>query len=258
VLKLETASNARAQVLDRSQLQNRDENPTMASTTTTASTNQSESSAAAAAIDTTTTTTVTKLEFGSLQRFQSAAESGNLDRVQKMYEKYGALIVQAPSHKSGKFALHYASMSGKLAMVVYLVETCGAHVNALDNNGVTALHEASAYGKLDIVQYLKQRGGADTQVVTTSLGYTLLHSAGRWGHLAVAQYLVEQCRVPVDALDHSGHSAVALAKNQNHYDVVRYLESLPHLQKQPKQKPAIVAQPPSSSLEHLDEDAVEF
>jgi Ankyrin repeats (3 copies)/Ankyrin repeats (many copies) len=209
-----------------------------------------------AAAVTVTTNTTTKLEFGSLQRFQSAAESGNLDRVQKMYEKYGALIVQSPSHKSGKFALHYASMSGKLAMVQYLVETCRADVNALDTNGVTALHEASAYGKLDIVQYLVKHsdGGADTNRVTTSLGYTLLHSAARWGHLNVAKYLVEQCRVPVDALDHSGHSAVALAKNQNHYDVVRYLESLPHLQ--PSQsKPATATVP---SLEHLDEDAFEF
>jgi ankyrin repeat protein len=204
--------------------------------------------------------TVTKLEFGSLQRFQSAAESGNLDRVQKMYEKYGALIVQSPSHKSGKFALHYASMSGKLCMVQYLVETCHADVNALDTNGVTALHEASAYGKLDIVQYLKDRGGADTNRVTTSLGYTLLHSAARWGHLNVAKYLVEQCRVPVDALDHSGHSAVALAKNQNHYDVVRYLESLPHLQQQQPSKAATpgTAAATTPSLEHLDEDAFEF
>jgi ankyrin repeat protein len=189
-----------------------------------------------------------------LQRFQSAAESGNLDRVQKMYEKYGALIVDSPSHKSGKFALHYASMSGKLEMVAYLVETCHADVNAVDNNGVTALHEASAYGKLDIVQYLKQRG-ADTNKVTASLGYTLLHCAGRWGHLSVAKYLVEQCRVPVDALDYSGHSAVALAKNQNHYDVVRYLESLPHNVQASKPAAAAMAPP---SLEHLDEDAVEF
>jgi hypothetical protein len=53
-----------------------------------------------------------------------------------------------------------------------------------------------------------------------------------------------------------GHSALALAKNQNHYDVVRYLESLPHLQFKAASAAATARAPPS--LEHLDEAAVEF
>lgn len=54
-----------------------------------------------------------------------------------------------------------------LPAVRFLVEECGADVNARDSNGYTALHHAAARGDNEVIQYLLDKG-ADVKVVSRS------------------------------------------------------------------------------------------
>jgi len=53
---------------------------------------------------------------------------------------------------------------GMLAAVTYLVEQCGADVNARDHEGNTAVHHAASRGDTEMIQYLVSKG-ADVKAV---------------------------------------------------------------------------------------------
>jgi Ankyrin repeats (many copies) len=52
----------------------------------------------------------------------------------------------------GYTALHYASITGRLTVVRYLIQN-GANVNAMNIGGMTPLHLAVAYGRLNITSF---------------------------------------------------------------------------------------------------------
>ena len=51
-----------------------------------------------------------------------------------------------------------AVKGGQLAILVYLVEECGASLRHVDNYIGTILHQAAHFGHLDIVRYVWPRG----------------------------------------------------------------------------------------------------
>jgi ankyrin repeat protein len=53
---------------------------------------------------------------------------------------------------------HRYAPSGMLAAVKFLVEDCGADVNAVDHEGNTALHHAAARGDNEMIRYLVAKG----------------------------------------------------------------------------------------------------
>jgi uncharacterized protein len=60
---------------------------------------------------------------------------------------------------------HRFAATGMLAAVKYLVEECGADVNAADHEGNTALHHAAARGDNEMINYLVSKG-ANVMAVT--------------------------------------------------------------------------------------------
>ena len=53
---------------------------------------------------------------------------------------------------------HRNHPAGFLPAVKFLVEECGADVNARDHEGNTALHDAAARGDVDMIEYLVSKG----------------------------------------------------------------------------------------------------
>jgi hypothetical protein len=60
----------------------------------------------------------------------------------------------------GRTPLYLSSSNGRLEVVQYLIEKCGAPVSELQH-GCTPLHLASLHGNLDVVQYLVEKCGAN-------------------------------------------------------------------------------------------------
>ena len=58
----------------------------------------------------------------------------------------------------GSTPLIVASLKGHLDIVTYLVEECGANVEAKKKDGLTALARAKANGYSDVEQYLRSKG----------------------------------------------------------------------------------------------------
>jgi hypothetical protein len=59
---------------------------------------------------------------------------------------------------------HRHHPAGLFRAVKYLVEDCGADVNALDHEGNTALHHAAARGDNEMILYLVSKGADVTRV----------------------------------------------------------------------------------------------
>jgi len=60
---------------------------------------------------------------------------------------------------------HRHAPNGWLPAVKFLIEGCGADVNARDGNGYTPLHHAASRGDNTVIQYLLEKG-ADVMVVS--------------------------------------------------------------------------------------------
>ena len=61
-------------------------------------------------------------------------------------------------HVNGFYPLHYASFSGYLDIVKYLIDDAKADINKLTSSGSSAVSLASGRGFLDVVKYLVSKG----------------------------------------------------------------------------------------------------
>jgi len=126
------------------------------------------------------------------------------------------------SGSPGATALVHAASKGSLIAVKYLVDECGAAVDAADCKGRTSLAGAASAGSLDLVHYLAGERGASVDLEDPK-GSTALMTAAEQGHLDVVSYLAGECRATTDATNVAGHGALAHAARAGHLDVVRYL-----------------------------------
>jgi hypothetical protein len=88
--------------------------------------------------------------------------------------------------------LHYASETGGLEAVVYLIEW-GADPLARNDVGWLAHHTAAARGHLAVLRWLLDHCRAlhvDTPASEPSLGLTALHAAAMRGHLDIVHWLI--------------------------------------------------------------------
>ena len=110
-----------------------------------------------------------------------ASISGHLELVKYLVEKCGTDI-----RANDDYAVKWASENGHLEMVKYLVEKCGADVRS-DND--CAVRWASGNGHLEVVKYLVEKCGVDVRVIDNQA----VRWASGYGHLEVVKYLVEKC-----------------------------------------------------------------
>ena len=97
----------------------------------------------------------------------------------------------------------------------------GADIETKDENGRSPLLRASISGKIAVVKMLV---GAGAEVcVTDKQGDTCLSLAAVFGHTETVRYLVGLKEVDVNQKDNDGYTAMLLATERSHADVVQVL-----------------------------------
>ena len=152
---------------------------------------------------------------------EMACSNGQLAIVRFLAEEHGADLVDTEHFDEGYSLLHYASMSGHLPLLKYLMKK-GSSVHERSSGGDTALSLACRGGHLPVVRFLIANG-ADINCQDTQ-GYTPFHWACFKGHLPVVQLLMQQ-GVAMNTRNNRGETALQWAvRGIDNEDVVHYLE----------------------------------
>ncbi|XP_022381400.1 protein fem-1 homolog A isoform X1 [Enhydra lutris kenyoni] len=161
----------------------------------------------------------------------NAARDGKLQLLQKLLsgrsrEELDELTGEVPG---GGTPLLIAARYGHLDVVEYLVDRCGASVEAGGSvhfdgetiEGAPPLWAASAAGHLDVVRSLLRRGASVNR--TTRTNSTPLRAACFDGHLEVVRYLVGEHQADLEVANRHGHTCLMISCYKGHREIARYL-----------------------------------
>ncbi|KAF7460959.1 protein fem-1 homolog A [Marmota monax] len=161
----------------------------------------------------------------------NAAHDGKLQLLQKLLsgrsrEELDELMGEVAC---GGTPLLIAARYGHLDVVEYLVDRCGASVEAGGSvhfdgetiEGAPPLWAASAAGHLDVVRSLLRRGASVNR--TTRTNSTPLRAACFDGHLEVVRYLVGEHQADLEVANRHGHTCLMISCYKGHREIARYL-----------------------------------
>ena len=153
-----------------------------------------------------------------------AAGRGCLEVVRYLLEA-GVTNDETTTDLDGSGPLHYASDRGHLDVIGVMLEKRANIDQPQTENGCTPLHLAADQGNLELARFLVE-AGANRAVATseTDGGYTPLHLAAANGDLGIVRLLVEGADPTV--CDFGGKTALDLAKENDHEDVIQFLSEL--------------------------------
>ncbi|XP_061648535.1 ankyrin repeat domain-containing protein 50 [Phyllopteryx taeniolatus] len=121
----------------------------------------------------------------------------------------------------GRPLLYLLVLEGRIHMAKLLIEKGGAPLESRDSEGRTALHVASWQGDVDVVDLLLKHG-ANPNAKDTE-GRPPLHSVAWTGNGNVGRRLLSVSAVNIDLSCHQGATALSIASQQGHADVVSML-----------------------------------
>ncbi|XP_077393477.1 uncharacterized protein ankrd50l [Festucalex cinctus] len=121
----------------------------------------------------------------------------------------------------GRPLLYLLVLEGQLHMSTLLIEKGGPPLESRDSEGRTALHVASWQGNVDMADLLLKHG-ANPNAQDTE-GRPPLHSVAWTGHTDVGRRLLSASTVNIDLNCHQGATALSIAAQQGHADVVAVL-----------------------------------
>ncbi|XP_040846595.1 protein fem-1 homolog A isoform X2 [Ochotona curzoniae] len=161
----------------------------------------------------------------------NAARDGKLQLLQKLLcgrsrEELDEVLGEAAC---GGTPLLIAARYGHLEVVEYLVDRCGASVEAGGSvhfdgetiEGAPPLWAASAAGHLSVVRSLLRRGASVNR--TTRTNSTPLRAACFDGHLDVVRYLVGEHQADLEVANRHGHTCLMISCYKGHREIARYL-----------------------------------
>ncbi|KAG8716298.1 hypothetical protein FRC11_005128 [Ceratobasidium sp. 423] len=174
-----------------------------------------------------------------LDAIYNAAAAGSLLEMQSFFAdtRVAAFaLANDAAPRTGLTALHAAASRGKLAVVRWLIEECGAMSDLEDKEGETSLHKAALNGHLSVVTYLLgPEAKADVHAQDAD-GWTALHNACSKGYLDIVRYLCESAGAAdqlesadqrtirgVDIKSKGGWTPLMNAASKGHLPVVLYL-----------------------------------
>lgn len=148
--------------------------------------------------------------MAEVERALIAAKDGDLQTLRSLRR-----VVPMAADGFGGTALHYATRTGQMQCVEWLVEAVGISYNVRGTSGATPMHDAAAQGQLECVKYFLANG-ADVETRDRS-GHTALHLAARFGRFEMVKWLTEKV------------NGYARAKSRNHMTPVHFAASGGHL-----------------------------
>ena len=116
-----------------------------------------------------------------------------------------ASLVTAGNYE-GNSAIHIASLSGHLGVVLVLLKHGNVDVNMANNKGETALHIALMSGHLGLVQALLKHRKVDVNLANDK-GETAFHIASMRGYLELVLVLLKEGNVDVNLATKEGYTA---------------------------------------------------
>ncbi|KAG9104717.1 hypothetical protein FRC06_011611 [Ceratobasidium sp. 370] len=175
-----------------------------------------------------------------LDAIYNAAAAGSLLELQNLFASDTRIpafaLANDAAPRTGLTALHAASSRGRLAVVRWLVEECGAMTDLEDKEGETSLHKAALHGHLSVVTYLLSPDGKADVHAQDADGWTALHNACSKGYLDIVRFLCESAGAAdqlesddertvrgVDIKSRGGWTPLMNAASKGHLPVVLYL-----------------------------------
>ncbi|XP_070347862.1 protein fem-1 homolog A [Equus asinus] len=160
-----------------------------------------------------------------------AAGAGKLQLLQKLLSgRSREELEELTGEVAGEGTpLLIAARHGHLDVVEYLVDRCGASVEAGGSvhfdgetiEGAPPLWAASAAGHLAVVRSLLRRGASVNR--TTRTNSTPLRAACFDGHLEVVRYLVGEHQADLEVANRHGHTCLMISCYKGHREIARYL-----------------------------------
>ncbi|CAE6357017.1 unnamed protein product [Rhizoctonia solani] len=174
-----------------------------------------------------------------LDAIYSTAAAGSLLEMQSLFADTripAFALANDAAPRTGLTALHAAASRGKLAVVRWLIEQCGAMPDLEDKEGETSLHKAALNGHLSVVAYLLGAEAKADVHAQDADGWTALHNACSKGYLDIVRHLCESAGAAdqiesadqrtirgVDIKSKGGWTPLMNAASKGHLPVVLYL-----------------------------------
>eukprot|EP01041_Mallomonas_annulata_P002200 gene2200-4279_t len=146
-----------------------------------------------------------------------ASDHGHDEIISILLESTGVDVNITDSQ--GRTAIHYASKSGELSTIQFLVR-CNAKIDIKDKEGYTAILSACLSKSIESVQWLASQGAS--LYSANYSGDTCLHLASRVGNTELVMWLCE-CGVDPKLKNEEGLTAADLAKFNSHHDLSEWI-----------------------------------
>ena len=148
-----------------------------------------------------------------------ASENGHLEIVRFFVNECGTTI------DDHNYALMYASAYGRLDIVKFFIKKSGTDITYTDEFGENALSYACiGYHSIDVVKYLVNKCNGNTNFIHN--GDNLLTMACLVGVIDIIIFLVKECNIDINYINNSGETALMIASENGHREVVKFLENL--------------------------------
>ncbi|MDD5326918.1 MAG: ankyrin repeat domain-containing protein [Phycisphaerae bacterium] len=149
----------------------------------------------------------------------TASATGDIERVRD-FLRNDPNMVNATQGDYNTTPLHYATSSGQIEMVKFLIEK-GADVNAGYPQKPTPLHLAALQGHLEVAEMLINKGAEVN--AKDNFGFTPLFLATEKGSKDMVELLIAK-GTDVNVKNNNGKTALGMAKERGRTDIVELLE----------------------------------
>jgi hypothetical protein len=153
-----------------------------------------------------------------------AAGRGDMAAVRALNEA-GADVEEVDEEHDCTTPIYGAAQGGHLAIMVYLVEECGASLRHVANLGFTVMHEAALPGRLDVVRYVAKKA-PELIDMPDKKNVTPIMTAACHGRIPVVRHLA-RLGCSLSHKDDYGFTALDYARYHNrHPDTARLLSDI--------------------------------